>query len=189
MYREIKNLYPDLTNEEVIVKFQTGQCPFEQVIIRFHKLLWKKANGKHISGYDKEDFYQELVEKLHYCCCNWNPKSDQLFITWLFPSLDNHIAWIFRKQGTSDKRKANFNSASYEYLVDNGYDRVDSQVMYQDLLVGLTLSEKERMCIELVFDGYLKADIADMLHISRTRVTHIFKGLQSRFQFMLEATI
>lgn len=191
------DLYPDLSNERVIELYIIGSCSFDQVLIRYQKLLIKKSQ-KYIPGYSSDDVFQELVIKLSYCCSNYDGRVK--FITYLYTCLDNHLSWLYRREMGHDNKKANHGdpdrdtqTQSYDFMVDNGYDTEipwsthcqEEEIKIMEILNSVELTGREKICVDMVFEGRQNKEIAKILNISGTRVKQILGDLRPRFAELL----
>lgn len=182
------NRFNELSSEELILQYQQGQAQFEHVLQRHLPIIISKSKQWVPGNYTFEDVFQDLVARLDHCAKRWNPDTDSKFITYLFKGLDNAVSWIFRKQN-SENRIANNMADSYEFSLENGYDEVapedvDKQIF--EILESVKLSERERVCVEMVIEGHQNKDIAKHFNLSPNRIGQILRDLAPKFQFLLD---
>ncbi len=185
-----EDLYPECTNEEVVLKFKEGLIPFEQVLLRYYKLLLKKSDIW-VPGYTREELFQELSICLLNCCKAWSNDSKDKFVTYLYNAINNYIAWIMRKQGRCNKRKINYTEmASYEVMVENGYDAPHpgnfDDFELKAVIDMMSLEEKERICVNLLYEGHRKSEIAVRLGLTKYQLIQLINKLKPKFKFLLE---
>jgi len=149
-------------------------------------------------GMDPDDLYQELAIRLLHCCDKWDPEKGVKFITYLTESLSNQIRWILRKQLETNARKLNYEDMVRldQFVTDNDGDeyRPDEPSVTDDLgatefLCGLSLSKRERQCLQMVLVGMNNTQIGAALGVSRNRVSQILRGIGKRLQNDLEEVI
>jgi len=184
--------FPTTPNDDIVIKFRNGEIGFNPVLLRYHNLLLKRSQS-YVAGYTQEELYQEMAFQMYKAIFLWN-ESDGSFMTYLYKVLDNVIKWRVRHESGTDKGRANHKDIeSYEFLVENGLDFEaewtswgESELRSQAELIGsVELNPQEKVCVELLFEGKSKAEIAIMLNLTRTRITQIFRGMGHKFSFLL----
>lgn len=189
--------FPDLTNDEVVILYKRGQADFNQVLLRYNALIIKKSR-EFVPGHTEEDVYQELCMRLVHCLDLWNEDGGTKFITYLSMGLHNQLAWMVRKNygseyAKSDCRRINFGElASYEVEVENGYDIPDykmdaaiSNILLTDVLDKAELSEEERICVNLLWEGKKKCEVAEIMHKSPRSIGKMVKRLEPKIRLAL----
>jgi RNA polymerase sigma factor (sigma-70 family) len=186
--------FPTATNDELVIMYREGKCGFNPVLGRFHSLLLAKSQTW-VPGSTQEDLYQDLAMRLFHCIPRWDPEQES-FMTYLYTSLNQQIAWNIRKQGKTQKRRINYlYNESYEHMLELEVEpdipeswspSCDEETKKAiEILCSVQLTDQEKICVELLFDGRLKSEIADELHLTRTRVSQIFHSMAPKFQFLL----
>ena len=179
--------YPGASNEEVVLHYKAHDCPFDQVIRRFHYLLVGKCKVS-IPGMDEDDVYQELLIKLLRSCDGWNPEREINFSTYLYSALDNHIRLLIRSQLGAEKRKGDATSVSLDETTedrDGGvvykYEvSVEFHSMVEELPSLKPLSTRECEVVNLLLSGYSKTEISRMLRLSKSSITHICHNISDK---------
>ena len=192
-----ENKFPDLTNDEVVILYKKGQAEFNQVLLRYNALLIKKSR-EFVPGHTEEDVYQELCMRLVHCLDLWKEEGGTKFVTYLSMGLQNQIAWMVRKNygseyAKSDCRRINFGElASYEVEVENGYDLPDNKVdeaidklLLADALDRAELTEEERLCVNLLWEGKKKCEVAKILQRSPRSIGKMVKRLEPKIRLAL----
>lgn len=180
--------FNDLSNEELVVLYRSGEVSFEKILSRYLGLIIAKSKQWVPGNYSFQDLFQDLVERFKRTIDRWDPKTgDEKLITYIYKSLDNTVCWRFRKEN-SENRKLHNEAESYELSLENGYDEIapenmDKQVV--DLLANINLSDRERVCVNMIIEGHRNVDIAETLDLSPNRISQILKGLAPKFQFLL----
>ncbi len=192
-YEKIESL-----EDEPVRKFQRGECDFSLVLIQYGHLLINRATKTWVPGINQEEVFQELVLKLYMASIKWRPEEGNKFITYLYPILNNHIDFMIRSEN-ADKRYLNHSSISLDgilYIKNNIDVPLDSSLEipsfvppeYEilDLISGLELEEREKICVEMVIEGRRNSEIAERLNLSRVRVSQLLRELRPKLSFLVE---
>jgi RNA polymerase sigma factor (sigma-70 family) len=187
-YKELEHL----SEEDLVELFQRGECPFTVVLERVNPLLLSRCNSWTPPRVDKEDLYQEFLIKTHHCCQRWRRDKQVKFTTYLHNGLDNKIKQLVREVNAK-KRLSEQDAVSYEELLEESSDFIPSPphkfediVELKIMIENLELEPNERTCVNMVFEGLLKTDIADKLNLSKARIYQILKSLRPKFKFLRE---
>jgi RNA polymerase sigma factor (sigma-70 family) len=184
------NLFPHLEDEEVVKLYQQGKCSFTQVLMRYYRIILGQCN-RQVPGYTSDEVYQELSIKMLKACKRWDEGRSIKFSTYLTYLLNQHIRKLIREELHYDNRRLNnqANDSIEELLglealdMDNPWTPwcEEEQKSLIEYLEGVPLTKREKVCVELVFEGYRKSEIAKILNLSRGMITKILQGLRSYF--------
>jgi RNA polymerase sigma factor (sigma-70 family) len=190
----------DLSGEEVVKKFLDGECDFQLVLAKYSNLLFNKAHKQYVPGYNAEELFQELMVKTFITCKKWDKQENTKFGTYLFHALDNHLNYLRRREGAA-VRTLNHESVSYDILLDQNDDRTtggffekqygklpsyEMPTLFCDLIEDdAPLSVRERICVEMIFEGHGNNEIAERLSLSRVRISQIVKSLRPKLNFLI----
>lgn len=179
--------------DELVIAFLEGRGSFTSLLSKYNPLLIEKSNNW-VEGYSPSDLYQELALKMYQCCESWKPNKGTTFYTYLYGVLDNHLKYLIRR-ASSKKRTSDLVSMSYENMLqsdDEEHDWANLEPYYEESAFNLIeiialsqLSEKERICVEMIYEGRMCCEIADRLEMSRAGVSNILKKLQPKFGFLI----
>jgi len=181
--------------EDIVSSFQKGEIPFEEVIKQYWRVILDRSKIW-IPGYSEEDIFQELLIKLHHCCLRWDSTKGVKFITYLYKSLNTHILHL-RRKSLRDRRKANNDSMSIDFLLEEvegdstelGKNKITLTIEEESFdiieIMETDLTNNERVCIEMIFEGSRYSDIADKLDLSRVRISQIVRGLKPKLSTLI----
>lgn len=179
-----EDAYPGVESDEVVKLFRQGQCPFDQVLLRYCNLIKKLSVSKGIKGYDHDDMFQEYSQKLYNCCYSWAPDKSS-FVTYFTNAAINHWKRLLRTSMTEAARINMEELISLDQAMedDEGSERkiaepyVEMEMPAELLLMGIDLTEQERRYCRLILADYRNTDISQMEGVSRTRVSNVLRGI------------
>jgi RNA polymerase sigma factor (sigma-70 family) len=129
-------------------------------------------------GLTEDDLASFSLEKLDYCLQTFD-ESKSKFITYFYNILKNK----FREETqylSMQKRKLNYESTSYDLIIENGYDApfYDNEADYVDLEI---LEKQEKMYCELLLRDYTNQEISNILGVSVMTLCNMRKRLRGKF--------
>lgn len=151
----------------------------------------KKLRGKSFAGMEQDDVIQEVLIKVYKSLASYD-KSKAKISTYVDRVIENMIKDSFKKCG-SFKNLANVNALEIEDSYTSESDDAPSMShsvsvgnedlnfleteIYMDLETNKYLTKRERLVFDLHYRGYEKVEIAQMLGLSKARVTQIWKEI------------
>ncbi|MGM7682837.1 sigma-70 family RNA polymerase sigma factor [Cytobacillus sp. Hm23] len=150
----------------------------------------KKVRGKHFAGMEQEDVIQEILIKIYRKLDKYDSEKAKVS-TYINSIMDNMIKDCFRYCGT-DKNLSLVNAVPIEedYEVDfekgsmgSGIQvgRKDINFLENEILIDYEychdLSDRDRKIFLLHYRGYSKAEIANELGLSKSRLTQIWNEI------------
>lgn len=152
----------------------------------------QKLRGQRFAGMEKDDVVQEVLIRVHRSLDRYDSEKAKVS-TYVEHVMDNMIKDCFRKAG-SIKNLMVVNSADilHEYSADNnantngvqlgdvdaGFTLVDLE---QDISIHLNLNSRERQIFRLRTQGYEFVEIAEMLGVTKSRISQIWKKILIKY--------
>ncbi|MFF2480286.1 sigma-70 family RNA polymerase sigma factor [Paenibacillus sp. NPDC058071] len=161
----------------------------------------KKIGATRFAGMDREDVVQEALLKVHRYLPKYDATKAKLS-TWVDRVLSSMIKDMLEKAGT-EKNLSVVNAASLDlyacvkeapfsdyadqgqaYTVqvggeDYGYENAELMI---DFLEYIQLSKREKEVFNLRAAGYSPSEIADLLQVSASRVSQLWKSIIQKYE-------
>jgi RNA polymerase sporulation-specific sigma factor len=155
----------------------------------------QKLRGRKFAGMEKDDVIQEVLIKVHKSLEKYDSSKAKLS-TYIDHVIENMIKDCFKKCGT-EKNLTLVNAIELEEIyswndedsekvsglhlgtTDAGYLMVDLSI---DISVNLDLTDREREIFNLRTQGYEFVEIAQMLGVSKARISQIWSGILSKLE-------
>ena len=180
------------TGEDIIEKFMCGEADFGIVLGQYGGTLLEKSRS-FVPGYSNEELLQELIIKTFITVSKWDKQESTKFSTYLYHALENHLNYLRRRESTA-VRFANHNALSLEHIQERNNEREDyswvdppsyeTPLLFEELIPENILTDRERICVEMIFEGHGNNEIAERLNLSRVRISQIIKSLRPKLNFL-----
>lgn len=185
----------NLTNEQLVAMWQESEDDdvLEQIINNMQGIIWQKINNYgNIPNLDKEDIQSELVIKMVDVMRSFDATKGVKFTTYCSACLEQHLNRLFRKMTSKKRYDPTKIINSLEDTMENHLrDRVDEngdlwlsgvckgyeEVVFRDTFQKCGLTDREKIVVALMADGYLLSEIAKILGITPAGVTWIKRGI------------
>ena len=167
-----------LTIEQLSEKYKKTRDP-TYLATAFEKVfkLTIKLSQKYY-GLASQDIASFALEKLDYCLLNYEESKNIKFITYFYTILQNK----FREETqylNLQKNKLNYLCTSYEFCLENGYDKSVLNVIEEDIQFK-NLSEKEIEYCKLLVLEYSNLEISKLLDVSLMTLCNWRKKLRQK---------
>lgn len=155
-----------------------------------------KLKGQTFAGMDKEDVTQEVMIKLYKSLDQYDAQKAKLS-TFVDHIIDNKIKDMYRKC-MSEK---NLNVVNAIQVVSTDLDTEDEAdggegmltlghegYAYEnfefitDIMENMQLTDREKEIFKLRSSGYEFVEIADILGVSKARISQIWKGIREKYE-------
>ena len=167
--------YPDVSGEDLVKIVLDEPEAFESLLAKYHKLIQMLSTDS-ISGMEQDDLYQLIAIKFYYSLAKYDRNIAKLS-TYLYSIARTEVHRVARK-ANSKKRKTIQVSLDTDISVDSAVADIITRVD----LASHKLTEQQRVCLTMKLKGYKNINIAEMLEVSNSRVSDIFKSLRVEFQ-------
>lgn len=178
---------------ELVERYLNGEKElFEQILKRFqngiNSSVQRRINaGQTFGTMDKKDMIQELEILLYRALDMYNPNQGVQFNTYYWNAVTNKWKELSKR---SSRQMRNQKAESIEKIqaeIEN-FDIKDEQevtdIEYSDLEITIIehkkLSEQEKRYCMLLLNGLTNTQIAEVMNISRQRVSKIAKNIREK---------
>lgn len=152
----------------------------------------QKLRGKKFAGMDKDDVIQEVLIKVHKSLDKYDSEKAKMS-TYVDHVIENMIKDCYKKCG-AEKNLMIINALeiedSYSWegeesssgvhvgVTDIGYLKVE---LSMDININLNLNAREQEIYDLRTRGYEFIEIAEIIGVSKARISQIWKGVKEKF--------
>lgn len=152
--------------------------------------VWKfKTKYIDFKGFEEEDLEQDLLIKVFVKVRENYDETKSQISTYISKIVDNHIKDLFIASSryknyaryTSESLDTDFNEYERDSILMFKEDEY-STIELKNYLNSLGLTESEKKVIKYLFEGYSKSDIAEILNVSRARISYIIKSLKNKLK-------
>lgn len=173
------------TVEQLVIGYQEGRVNFDEIVGMMGGLLTVKSKEP-VFGYDFDDLRQELLIELLNCCNNYNGQGK---LSTMFCTYADRRIYALRQMSAHNNRKANFESDSYQLMVENGYDIEMRECGYSDieiteLLKTINLTENEEKFCKLIMSDECKnkKEIAELIGVDASSISYFRNSVRAKLQ-------
>ena len=180
----MQNKYKNLTLEQLAIEYQKELNPsiLAESFVRSYNFIFQTASGYY--GLTEQDIASHALERLDYCLQTYQPGNK--FLTYYGTVLKNKFREETQYLNTY-KRKAIFHSASYEVMVDNGFDLVacaqedETTNLVEDLREQGLEDREIQYCLYLLI-GESNADIAKKMGCTIMTLCNMRKRMRIKLE-------
>lgn len=153
-----------LDSEELIKEYKQDKNPQILAAMFLKKIKIIVATTRSYFGLSEEDIASFALEELDNALLSYQNENVK-FSTYYIAVLKNRLRMETQKLNF-DKRKANNQAISYNYLIENGYDRstTDETEVFH-LLEDNSFTTREKTFLKLLINNSI-SDVANLMNIS-----------------------
>ncbi|MGN1131144.1 MAG: sigma-70 family RNA polymerase sigma factor [Ruminococcus sp.] len=162
---------------------------FEEITIRYIKLICSVAKKYSAYGYELQDFIQEGLLSFLLACKTYSADCGSSYKNYAVKCTKNRFADIVKKANAKGSVPANkivsIHTVEDEQDLSNN---VEDYVLEREYLktflqhISSTLNEEERNIFQMYINGYSYKDIADKLGISTKNVDNILQKIKRKLR-------
>lgn len=184
--------------QTIVTNYKTEQDDFEKNILLAEIIAECESTFKYFCikyrnlPMDSEDIRAELLIELIKAVDKYDLESGYEFKTFFSKYCNQRLHKLHRDLGTQGRTQHNeegerVSDLSYNVMIENGYDVVESYCSYTDvetkmLLESLPLEDTEKFICERLALGYRPSEIADCLGLSPAMITYQVKKIREKFK-------
>jgi RNA polymerase sporulation-specific sigma factor len=158
------------------------------------ELCEMKLHGKFFPGMEREDVVQEVLIKVYQAINSFD--SSKAKASTFFENVINHrIADCIRKV-TSERYSATVNNTveivtdqdtddakvgTYSYIGSEDSNYACAEYM-MDFMLNIGLDDREKQIFQLRCSGYDFVEIAQLLHLTKARISQLWKGILKKYE-------
>lgn len=162
---------------------------FEEITIRYIKLICSVAKKYSAYGYELQDFIQEGLLSFLLACKTYSADCGSSYKNYAVKCTKNRFADIVKKANAKGSVPAN-KIVSIQTVEDEQdlSNNVEDYVLEREYLktflqhISSTLNEEERNIFQMYINGYSYKDIADKLGISTKNVDNILQKIKRKLR-------
>lgn len=153
---------------------------FELLEKKYSRLIYKFLSNKSISGYEKEDLYQECLMVLDSANKTYDPSLGVQFITFFYINMRNRISNIIRDQGGEKRPNIIFVDVDSALLLNTPSDE-DIEEDHEKLKIFATILHelltypRGDITYKIYVMGMTANEVADDEGVSKQRISFLNK--------------
>lgn len=185
----MSNNYDNLNDSTLAALTKNGdEAAFEEITIRYIKLIYSLASNYNIDGYDKQDFAQEGLLAFLIACKTYDEKSGASFKNYAVKCAKNRFNDIIKKsksKGTVPKNQiVPIESIGDKEDEQNVEDYVLEREYLKTMLKHLDnlLSTDERKVFKMYAHGYSYTEIAEEIQSTPKKVDNILQKIKRKLR-------
>ena len=185
----ISSNYDSLNDNTLAALTKNGdEAAFEEITIRYIKLIYSLASNYNIDGYDKQDFAQEGLLAFLIACKTYDEKSGASFKTYAVKCAKNRFNDILKKHknktAVPKEQLVSMDSIGGKEDELNVEDYVLEREYLKTMLKHLDnlLSTDERKVFKMYAHGYSYNEIAESINSTPKAVDNILQKIKRKLR-------
>lgn len=150
---------------------------FEAFVAQYNPMMYKFINNTFVSGYEREDLYQEALMVLYTTIQNFDETKGAAFSTYLYTNLRNMFVNLIRKHSKDTNVDLVFVDNNSSIIMNELYNENKESVEDYGRIITISNELLKMNRGEITYLHYVvgltQVEIAEMEGISKQRVNYI----------------